>query len=170
MAEFRGDDGQDQFGQDSRDGIGFSFNRTGVREFIRANDEGVVTHRLFIYQNGSSPGQIEIDEADALGGHVPRLVPVWQVHNAPERRGRGPPPVDFVPQLARPRRGVGGGGGGGAGGGYGGGGAGGGYGRGGAGGGYGRGADGSPALSGPPELSGGRRGLGYRHRTRKNKN
>ena len=98
MAEFRNRDSRDQFGQDGRDGLGFSFNRTGVREFIRANDEGVVTHRLFIYQNGSSPGQIEIDEADALGGHVPRLVPAWQVHNAAERRGRGPPPVDFVHQ------------------------------------------------------------------------
>jgi len=145
MAEFRGDDGRDQFGLNAQEGLGFSFNRSGVREFIRANDEGVVTHRLFIYQNGASPGQIEIDEADALGGHVPRLVPVWQVQNAPERRGRGPPPVDFVPQLARPRRGAGGGGGGGAGGGY------------------GRGADGSPALAGGP------RGLGYRHRNRSRK-
>jgi len=164
MAEFRSDDGRDSTGLNVQDGLGFFFNRSSVREFIRANDEGVVTHRLFVYQNGSSPGQIENDERDTLTAGLPLLTPVWQERgDAPERRGRGPVPRDFVPQLSRRSvagAGGGGGGGGGAGGGRG-------YGSGGAGGGYG---SGLPVLAGPPELAGGRRiGLGYRHRTRKNK-
>ncbi len=155
MAEFRSDDGRDSTGLNVNDGLGFFFNRSSVREFIRANDEGVVTHRLFIYQNGSSPGQIENDERDTLTAGLPLLTPVWQERgNAPERRGRGPVPRDFVPQLARGTRGAGG-----AGGGAGGAGGGGGYGR------------GLPELAGPPALAGGRRGgLGYRHRNRSRKN
>ena len=164
MAEFRDDEGRDQFGLDSRDGLGFSFNRSGVREFIRADDDGVVTHRLFIYQNGSSPNQIEYQESEIFGKDLPVLTPAWQFYgNAPEKRGLGRPAPSHVPELARGGRGGGGAGGGGGGGGAGG--------AGGGGGRYGRGAD--RGADGSPALAGGRRGgLGYRHRhrTRKNKN
>ena len=116
MAEFRDDEGRDQFGLDSRDGLGFSFNRSGVREFIRADDDGVVTHRLFIYQNGSSPNQIEYQESEIFGKDLPVLTPAWQFYgNAPEKRGLGRPAPSHVPELARGGRGGGGGGGGGGG-------------------------------------------------------
>ena len=160
MAEFRDDEGRDQFGLDSRDGLGFSFNRSGVREFIRADDDGVVTHRLFIYQNGSSPNQIEYQESEIFGKDLPVLTPAWQFYgNAPEKRGLGRPAPSHVPELARGGRGGGGGGGAGGGGG----------GAGGGGGRYGRGAD--RGADGSPALAGGRRGgLGFRHRNRSRKN
>jgi hypothetical protein len=107
MADYRNRHDNDQFGFDVQEGLGFSFNRSGVREFIRADRQGVVTHRLFIYQNGSSPGQIVLDEGEALTSNLPLTTPVWQeLGNAPERRGLG----------AIPRRGASGraGGGGGA--------------------------------------------------------
>jgi len=103
MAEYTNRHGNDQFGFDVQEGLGFSFNRSGVREFIRADRQGVVTHRLFIYQNGSSPGQIILDEGEALTSDLPLTTPVWQeLGNAPERRGLG----------AIPRRGASGGAGG----------------------------------------------------------
>jgi hypothetical protein len=100
MAEYRNRDSRDQFGLDVEEGLGFSFNRSGVREFIRADREGVVTHRLFIYQNGSSPGQIVLDEGETLMDGSPLLTPVWQeLGNAPERRGLGAAPAAY-PQSA----------------------------------------------------------------------
>jgi hypothetical protein len=108
MADYRNRHDNDQFGFDVQEGLGFSFNRSGVREFIRADRQGVVTHRLFIYQNGSSPGQIVLDEGEALTSNLPLTTPVWQeLGNAPERRGLG----------AIPRRGASGGAGGAGGGG-----------------------------------------------------
>jgi hypothetical protein len=199
MADYRNRHGNDAFGFDVEEGLGFSFNRSGVREFIRANRKGVVTHRLFIYQNGSSPGQIVLDEGDALVDDLPLMTPEWQeLGNAPERRGHG-----AIPITRREKATARGGGASGASGGAGGGGAGG----GGAGGDEGRrlgrwisrsavgadrGADGSPALArggadrgtnGSPALARGGADRGadgsplltedtrhrYRHRTRKNK-
>jgi len=94
MADYRNRHGNDAFGFDVEEGLGFSFNRSGVREFIRANRQGVVTHRLFIYQNGSSPGQIVLDEGDALVDDLPLMTPVWQeLGDAPERRGLGAIPI-----------------------------------------------------------------------------
>ena len=130
MADYRNRHDNDQFGLDVQEGLGFSFNRSGVREFIRADRKGVVTHRLFIYTNGASPGQIVLDEGEALTADLPLTTPVWQeLGNAPERRGLG-----AAPRVARSSRGAGAGAGAGAGGGYG---------RGGAD----RAADGSPALA-----------------------
>ena len=164
MAEYRNRHDIDQFGLDVQEGLGFSFNRSGVREFIRADRKGVVTHRLFIYTNGDSPGQIALDEGEAIT-ELPLITQVWQeLGNAPERRGLG-----AIPRTRREKATSGGGG---ASGGAGGGGAGGGgAGEGGEDGGrrLGRflrrpaaGGDGSPALA---EDSRHR----YRHRTRKNK-
>ena len=157
MAEYRNRHDIDQFGLDVQEGLGFSFNRSGVREFIRADRKGVVTHRLFIYTNGDSPGQIALDEGEAIT-ELPLITQVWQeLGNAPERRGLG-----AIPRTRREKATSGGGG---ASGGAGGGGA------GGEDGGrrLGRwisrsavGADGSPALA---EDSRHR----YRNRTRKNK-
>ena len=160
MAEYRNRHDIDQFGLDVQEGLGFSFNRSGVREFIRADRKGVVTHRLFIYTNGDSPGQIALDEGEAIT-ELPLITQVWQeLGNAPERRGLG----------ARPRRGASSGaGGGGAGGG--------GAGGGGAGGGGAGGEDGGrrlgrflrrPAVGGSPALAEDLRHR-YRNRTRKNK-
>ena len=167
MAEYRNRHDIDQFGLDVQEGLGFSFNRSGVREFIRADRKGVVTHRLFIYTNGDSPGQIALDEGEAIT-ELPLITQVWQeLGNAPERRGLG-----AIPRTRREKATSGGGG---ASGGAGGGGGGASGGAGGAGGGgdggrrLGRwisrsavGADGSPALA---EDSRHR----YRNRTRKNK-
>ena len=180
MADYRNRHGNDAFGFDVEVGPGFSFNRSGVREFIRADRQGVVTHRLFIYQNGSSPGQIVLDEGEALTNDLPLMTPVWQeLGNAPERRGLGAIPRRGASGRAGASGGAGGGGGGGGAGGAGGGGAGGDEGRrlgrwisrsavgtdgspllarGGAD----RGADGSPLLAEDPRHR-------YRHRTRKNK-
>ena len=89
MAEYRNRHDIDQFGLDVQEGLGFSFNRSGVREFIRADRKGVVTHRLFIYTNGDSPGQIALDEGEAIT-ELPLITQVWQeLGNAPERRGLG---------------------------------------------------------------------------------
>ena len=116
MADYRNRHGNDQFGFDVQEGLGFSFNRSGVREFIRANRQGVVTHRLFIYQNGSSPGQIVLDEGEALISDLPLTTPVWQeLGNAPERRGLGAIPRRGA--SGRAGRGVGASGGAGGGGG-----------------------------------------------------
>jgi len=179
MADYRNRHGNDAFGFDVEEGLGFSFNRSGVREFIRANRQGVVTHRLFIYQNGSSPGQIVLDEGDALVDDLPLMTPVWQeLGDAPERRGLG-----AIPITRREKATARGGGASGANGGAGGGGAGGDEGRR-----LGRwisrsavgadrGADGSPLLTrggadrgadGSPLLTKNSRHR-YRHRTRKNK-
>jgi len=189
MADYRNRHGNDAFGFDVEEGLGFSFNRSGVREFIRANRQGIVTHRLFIYQNGSSPGQIVLDEGDALVDDLPLMTPVWtELGDAPERRGLG-----AIPRTRREKAASGGGGAsGGAGGGGGG--------AGGGGGGDRRlgrfitrsavGADGSPALArgsanrgtdGSPALASGSANRGtdgsplltkdprHRNRTRKNK-
>jgi hypothetical protein len=101
MGDFR-EDGQDQFGFDVNDGLGFTFNHSGVREFIRADEMGVVTHRLFIYQNGESPRVIEQMERDTIAGNLPRFSQAWMRHDAPERRGN-PPAVSSarVPELLR---------------------------------------------------------------------
>jgi hypothetical protein len=193
MADYRNRHGIDAFGFDVEEGLGFSFNRSGVREFIRANRKGVVTHRLFIYQNGSSPGQIVLDEGDALVDDLPLMTPPWQeLGNAPERRGLGAIPITRREKAAARGGGASGGAGGAGGGGGGAGGAGGGGGAGGAGGDEGRrlgrwisrsavgadrGPDGSPALArggadrgpdGSPLLTEDSRHR-YRHRTRKNK-
>lgn len=113
MADYRNRHDNDQFGFDVQEGLGFSFNRSGVREFIRADRQGVVTHRLFIYQNGSSPGQIVLDEGEALTSNLPLTTPVWQeLGNAPERRGLG-----AIPRRGASGRAGGGGASGGAGGG-----------------------------------------------------
>jgi hypothetical protein len=193
MADYRNRHGNDAFGFDVEEGLGFSFNRSGVREFIRANRKGVVTHRLFIYQNGSSPGQIVLDEGDALVDDLPLMTPPWQeLGNAPERRGLGAIPITRREKAAARGGGASGGAGGAGGGGGGAGGAGGGGGAGGAGGDEGRrlgrwisrsavgadrGPDGSPALArggadrgpdGSPLLTEDSRHR-YRHRTRKNK-
>ena len=183
MADYRNRHGNDAFGFDVEEGLGFSFNRSGVREFIRANRKGVVTHRLFIYQNGSSPGQIVLDEGDALVDDLPLMTPPWQeLGNAPERRGLGAIPITRREKAAARGGGASGGAGGAGGGG------------GGAGGGgdegrrlgrwisrsavgADRGPDGSPALArggadrgpdGSPLLTEDSRHR-YRHRTRKNK-
>jgi hypothetical protein len=111
MADYRNRHDNDQFGFDVQEGLGFSFNRSGVREFIRADRQGVVTHRLFIYQNGSSPGQIVLDEGEALTSNLPLTTPVWQeLGNAPERRGLG-----AIPSRGASGRAGGGGAGGGGG-------------------------------------------------------
>ena len=123
------DAGRNVFGFDVTDGLGFSFNRSGVREFIRADDNGVVTHRLFIYQNGASPREIEEREREIIAGDLPRFAQPWMRNDQPERRGN-PPAISSarVPELLRSAGGGGGrggsgggrsGGGGGGGGGYG---------------------------------------------------
>ena len=113
MGDFR-EGGQDQFGFDVNDGLGFTFNHSGVREFIRADEMGVVTHRLFIYQNGESQHVIEEMERDTIAGRLPRFTQAWMRHDAPERRGN-PPSISSarVPELLRGSRSGGGGGGGG---------------------------------------------------------
>ena len=164
MAEYRNRHDIDQFGLDVQEGLGFSFNRSGVREFIRADRKGVVTHRLFIYTNGDSPGQIALDEGEAIT-ELPLITQVWQeLGNAPERRGLG-----AIPRTRREKATSGGGGASGAGGG--------GAGGGGAGGGGAGGEDGDrrlgrylrrPAVGGSPALAEDSRHR-YRNRTRKNK-
>ena len=108
------DAGRYVFGFDVTEGLGFSFNRSGVREFIRADDNGVVTHRLFIYQNGASPREIEEREREIIAGDLPRFAQPWMRRDQAERRGN-PPPVSSarVPELHRSAGGGGGGGGGG---------------------------------------------------------
>ena len=156
MAEYRNRHDIDQFGLDVQEGLGFSFNRSGVREFIRADRKGVVTHRLFIYTNGDSPGQIALDEGEAIT-ELPLITQVWQeLGNAPERRGLG-----AIPRTRREKATSGGGGAGGGGAG---------------GGGAGEGGeDGGrrlgrflrrPAVGGSPALA---EDLRHRNRTRKNK-
>ena len=115
MANFR-EGGQDQFGFDVNDGLGFTFNHSGIREFIRADEMGFVTHRLFIYQKGESPHVIEEMERETIAGRLPRFTQAWMRHDSQERRGN-PPSVSSarVPELLRGSRSGGGGGGGGGG-------------------------------------------------------
>ena len=103
--------GRNVFGLDVTDGLGFSFNRSGVREFIRADDNGYVTHRLFIYQNGASPHEIEETEREIIAHNLPRLAQPWMRYDQAERRGN--PPSARLPELLRNSgRGSGGAGGG----------------------------------------------------------
>ena len=48
------------YGMDAMPGWEFGHVNSGVREFIRTDGHGSVTHRLFVYPGGESPGQLEM--------------------------------------------------------------------------------------------------------------
>ena len=65
MSEYR-----NAYGMDAMPGWEFGHTDSGIREFTKKDRYGSITHRLFVYPGGESPGQLEMNYQTS---GIPRL-------------------------------------------------------------------------------------------------
>ena len=91
MSEYR-----DKYGMDVMPGWEFGHSNSGIREFIKKDQYGNTTHRMFVYPRAESPGQLEMKYQTS---GVPRITgyTYGTNHSAHEHPGSG----SGIPRLAR---------------------------------------------------------------------
>jgi hypothetical protein len=83
-------DYRDKYGMDIMPGWEFGHSNSGIREFIKKDHYGTITHRMFVYPKAESPGQLEMKYQTS---GMPRLTgyTYGTNHSAYENPGSGLP-------------------------------------------------------------------------------
>jgi len=81
------------YGMNAMPGWDFGHSNSGIREFTKTDGHGYVTHRMFVYPGGESPGQLEMNYHTS---GMPRLTGYTYgsddtAYPYPSSSARGPP-------------------------------------------------------------------------------